>query len=85
MRRVIFYTKDDCLLCEEALILLEMYENVYNYTIEIRDIETNDEWLDAHFLAIPVVEVNDETLMSDKVTSHSLDALFQKHFSLSKE
>lgn len=58
MRKVIFYTKEVCSLCEDALALLLMLRHDYPFELEERDIYTNDAWLEAYQLRIPIIEIN---------------------------
>ncbi|WLD95467.1 glutaredoxin family protein [Alkalihalobacillus sp. AL-G] len=53
-----FYTKKNCPLCDNAYQVLEELQEEYNFTIEERDIYSNDKWLEAYGLMIPVVQVN---------------------------
>lgn len=52
-----FYTKPDCLLCQEALALLEMLQHIHLFQIDICDIHERDDWLEKYFLHIPVIEI----------------------------
>lgn len=80
MKRVVFYTKENCLLCEEVDVLLEMYAAMYSFIIERRDIYTNDDWLEAYHLTIPVVEIADEQIMSPDINSETLSQFLESHF-----
>ncbi len=62
MLTVHFYTKENCPLCDKALFILEDLQEELGFTIEERDIYTNDEWLEAYGLMIPVVQVDGEDL-----------------------
>lgn len=77
--RVIFYTKENCLLCEEAYNLLESLQSVYNFEIEIRDIYSNDEWLEEYQIIIPVIQVNEEKLIGNDIQIEKLMELFEKN------
>lgn len=68
MRKVIFYTKENCSLCEDARALLLMFENEYPFELEERDIYTNDEWLEKYHLLIPVIQVNDVELNCEEIS-----------------
>ncbi|SET10721.1 Glutaredoxin-like domain [Oceanobacillus limi] len=59
MLKVIFYTKEICSLCDDAMALLHMLQNDYEFEIEERDIYTNDKWLEEYQLLIPYVQIKD--------------------------
>lgn len=73
MREIIFYTKDNCSLCDDARALLDLLKNDYPFQLEQRDIYTNDEWLEEYQLLIPVVKINDVTLDCEEISYESLE------------
>lgn len=58
MLKILYYTKENCALCDEAYSLLLMLQDHYPFQIETRDIYTNDTWLEEYQLIIPVVQIN---------------------------
>ena len=76
--KVFFYTKENCLLCEEAYTLLELLQNKYEFEIETRDIYTNDEWLEKFQIMIPVIQAGDEIVVGNEINLERLDAMFRK-------
>ena len=64
--RILFYTKDNCSLCEEAYALLKLFETDYEFEIEERDIYTNEEWLEEYQLLIPALQIGDTFLTCEK-------------------
>lgn len=76
--KVLFYTKENCLLCEEAYTLLELLQNKYEFEIETRDIYTNDEWLEKFQIMIPVIQAGDEIVVGNEINLERLDAMFRK-------
>lgn len=78
MTNVLFYTKQNCPLCDECLSLLTLLQHDYVFTIEERDIYTNDTWLEMYQLQIPYVQIKDIGLNAEQITIDSLeDALKQ--------
>lgn len=57
---VIIYTKENCLLCDDAMELLNRLQLTYNFEVIERDIHSNDEWLMDYQLMIPVVVINEQ-------------------------
>lgn len=61
--KVIMYMHDTCSLCDDASVLLNMLMSDYDFTIEERNIYTNDTWLEKYGLTVPVIEIADKQLM----------------------
>ncbi len=72
MLTVRFYTKTNCPLCDKALLILEELQEEIDFTIEERDIYTNDQWLEAYGVMIPVVQVNGEDLQYGIIDQNDL-------------
>ncbi len=53
-QKIEVYTKDECPLCEEALVVIEDYSD-YLPRCEVRDIASNPEWQAAYADKVPVV------------------------------
>ncbi|RME64172.1 MAG: glutaredoxin family protein [Caldilineae bacterium] len=56
---VLFYTKPGCHLCEDVEILLHNLQDVAPFTLEKRNILSNDAWFDRYWNKIPVVVIED--------------------------
>lgn len=74
-----FYTKVDCLLCKEALALLETLKHLYSFEINICDIHDHDEWLEKYFLLIPVIDINGTILIGDDIEFSRLEQVIQEN------
>ena len=57
---VIFYTKENCSLCDKGLVVLKEISNDYPLSITMVDIYKDDELLEKYQIMIPVVEINGE-------------------------
>ena len=57
MREVVVYSRRGCHLCEE---MIEQVEPLCRgrASLEVRDIDTNDEWQEAYYLDIPVLHLD---------------------------
>ncbi|GAA0589364.1 hypothetical protein GCM10009001_01590 [Virgibacillus siamensis] len=73
MRKLVFYTKENCPLCDNAKALLDLLHNEYSFDMEERDIYTNDVWLEKYQLAIPVVKINGIMLDCEQISYDSLE------------
>lgn len=62
MKKITYYSKPQCGLCEEGLITLKLVQEDIPFDIEITNIEENDELHEKYMLMIPVVECNGETI-----------------------
>jgi glutaredoxin 2 len=65
-----FYTKIDCPLCEKGLLTLGILQKEISLDIEIRDIYTNDEWLEEYQIRIPVIEKSDGTVLDEGIITY---------------
>ncbi|WP_349408556.1 glutaredoxin family protein [Pseudalkalibacillus sp. SCS-8] len=72
MLTVHFYTKENCPLCDHALLILEELQDELGFHIEIRDIHEKDEWIEAYGLMIPVVQIDGENIQYGKIDLFSL-------------
>ncbi|GAA0446396.1 glutaredoxin family protein [Lentibacillus halophilus] len=78
MRRILFYTKAHCPLCDEVEAILDLLQRVHPFDVEVRDIETCDEWLEAYQMVIPVVEIEGRTFAYEAISYDVLDHVLQE-------
>lgn len=81
MQQVILYRRNNCSLCDEAEVLLEILQTSYDFNIEYRDVEKNDEWALKYLFEIPVVELNGKTLVVEQINFDSLTTFLEEHLS----
>ena len=79
MLHVYFYTKTHCPLCEDAKALLLLLQHDYQFELEERDIYTNDAWLEAYQISIPVVEMNGKQLDATEISYSTLERALKKN------
>lgn len=60
MEKVIFYSKENCPLCEKGLALVKELQNDIPFDYEVIDIYKNDELLERYQLMIPVVKIGED-------------------------
>lgn len=77
MVQVQFYTKDNCLLCDDAYALLMLLQNDYPFELQEIDIYTDDALLEEYQLIIPAVRMNDILLTGADVNLEQLDKIFK--------
>lgn len=67
--RIYFYTKKECSLCDNGLANLQLFQQGKKFTIIIRDIYTNDDWLENYQIRIPVVESEEGVVLDEGIVS----------------
>ena len=60
--KVHFYSRPNCSLCEEGLILLKLVQEELSFDIEVVNIEEDDAVHEKYMLMIPVVEIDGQTI-----------------------
>lgn len=78
MKKINFYTRKACLLCEEALTIVRVFESLYDLHVEVRDIETNETWLEQFHFEIPVIEAKGEFLRGNEMTYENIEAFMKR-------
>lgn len=65
MKKVVFYTRKNCKLCDEALTLVQTVQELEPFELEVKDIYEEDIYLEKYHLLIPVVEIGQEVLYGE--------------------
>ncbi|WP_338788364.1 glutaredoxin family protein [Metabacillus sp. FJAT-53654] len=60
MKKVIFYSKENCSLCDKGLAILKDIQKEIPFEYHIVDIYQDDELLELYQIMIPVVKIDDE-------------------------
>ncbi|MDQ0225330.1 glutaredoxin [Bacillus sp. 7586-K] len=60
MKKVIFYSKENCSLCEKGLALVKELQKEIPFDYEVVDIYKDDELLELYQIMIPVVKIDNE-------------------------
>ncbi|MCM3654990.1 glutaredoxin family protein [Metabacillus litoralis] len=60
MKKVIFYSKENCSLCDKGLAILQDIQKEIFFDVEIVDIYKDDHLLELYQIMIPVVKIDDE-------------------------
>jgi uncharacterized membrane protein len=72
MKRVLFYTKEHCHLCDDAKALLVDLQKEYEFTIREVDISSDDELFLAYRFSIPVVALGNGLKVEAPITEERL-------------
>ncbi len=67
MLQLNFYTRKGCQLCDEALLLLKVFQSTFPFTINQIDIESDERLIEKYGLSIPVIEYNGEVIQEGKI------------------
>ncbi|SER80362.1 Glutaredoxin-like domain [Gracilibacillus ureilyticus] len=67
------YGKENCSLCMDAKIILDLLQSVYPLEIDEIDIYQDEALLEKYHLIIPVVEMDNEIIDSGIVSYEKLD------------
>ena len=73
---VTFYTKAGCHLCEEARDMLEDIAALTTYVLTEIDIRSNPAIFEKYRYRIPVILINDETLIEGRIEFRDLAKAF---------
>ncbi len=77
--QVTFYTKAGCHLCEEARDMLEDIAALTPYELTEIDIRGNTDIFEKYRYRIPVIIINDETLIEGRIEFRELAKAFHLH------
>lgn len=78
-QEVYFYTKENCLLCDEALMHLKTLQHLHNFKLVTRDIYTKEQWLEAYQLTIPVIEVKGQKIYGNEMSLTNIERFLSHH------
>ncbi|MFD2761442.1 glutaredoxin family protein [Lentibacillus juripiscarius] len=78
MQHLLFYTKENCPLCDQVQAMLDILQHEYTFEIEVRDIYSRDEWLEEYQLLIPAVEIGGKALHCEEISYEVLEQALKK-------
>lgn len=67
MKKVQYYSRKNCSLCDEGLLILKLIQEDVEMDIQIIDIEQDDELHEKYMLMIPVVVYNGEVVQFGRI------------------
>jgi glutaredoxin len=77
-RRLLFYTRDGCHLCEEAWEIVTTAQGRYGFTLERVDVDTDPALAAAYGECVPVVVIDGKVRFRGRVTSVLLERILGK-------
>lgn len=75
---VTFYTKAGCHLCEDTQEVLEEIAEEIEYTLTEIDIRTDPAIFELYRYRIPVIIINQETILEGRIDAQELAQAFQQ-------
>lgn len=78
MPNIYFYNRKQCGLCDEALAIVRIMQSLYDVEVEIRDIESNEDWFEAYHLEIPVIEGAGKFLLGNAMSYDEIEAFIKE-------
>jgi glutaredoxin len=78
MKKITFYTKQNCPLCEEAKSLLQIFQADHDFEIEEIDIYSDERLLEKYQISIPVVKWGEYELDGSEMDYVQLTQFFEK-------
>lgn len=72
MKQVLFYTRNQCGLCQDAKITLKLLQDELGFEIKEIDIDESDDLTERFGLMIPVVEMDGEILQYGQIDYFTL-------------
>ena len=74
MTRLVVYSRQNCHLCDELLDELEPLANG-RLDLEVRDVDTRDEWREAYGWRVPCVEYGDRLVCEYRLDRTAISAI----------
>ncbi|MCP2520775.1 glutaredoxin family protein [SCandidatus Aminicenantes bacterium Aminicenantia_JdfR_composite] len=75
--KIVFYTKPNCSLCDEAEELLREMETLFKLSIHKIDITTDFKIYNKYKHKIPVIEINNKYCLSGRISGKELKKKIQ--------
>lgn len=72
MKKVVFYSKENCPLCDKGLAIIHELQEEFNFEYEVVDIYQDDELLEKFQIMIPVVEIEEEVVSYGNLDENSI-------------
>jgi len=72
MKKITFYSKENCSLCEKGLAIIHELKNELDFHYEVVDIYKDDVLLEKFQIMIPVVEIDNEVISYGVLDKNSI-------------
>jgi len=58
---------------------LKTLQHLHQFNIEVRDIYTNEQWLEKYHLVIPVIELNNKQIFGNDISLMNIEQFLTKN------
>ncbi|MFD2214680.1 glutaredoxin family protein [Metabacillus endolithicus] len=72
MKKITFYSKENCSLCEKGIAIIHELKNELDFHYEVVDIYKDDVLLEKFQIMIPVVEIDNEVISYGVLDKNSI-------------
>jgi len=79
MLEVTLFTKEKCLLCDEAETILEAVQLLHSFQLKKVDIYEDDALLERYQLMIPVIQINETCLTSNDISFDTIETAIENN------
>lgn len=76
---VTFYTRQDCPLCAEAEAKLDAMAGRFPLAIEVRDVDSVNEWRQSYGMEVPVVFLGEQKLFRFRIDERAFEEAILKY------
>ncbi|GAE92780.1 glutaredoxin family protein [Gracilibacillus boraciitolerans JCM 21714] len=71
--KLILYGKDNCSLCDQAMVILELLQQDYSFEFDTINIYNDEELLEKYHLMIPVITYRDTIIDKGLVDMETIE------------
>ncbi|WP_260681889.1 glutaredoxin family protein [Alkalicoccobacillus porphyridii] len=75
---LIFYSKENCSICDKGLQTIESLKKEFTFTLEYVDIYSDDQLLEQYMWRIPVVKMDGKVIDEGILSTSKLRSSFPK-------
>ncbi|SDX99064.1 MULTISPECIES: glutaredoxin family protein [Salimicrobium] len=79
MNEITLFSRNNCPLCEEVKVWIDLLAYDYSFEFREKDIEEDDDLHEKYALQIPVVHVNGEELIFPQLSENAVRERLQKY------
>lgn len=78
MKVINFYTRNGCLLCDDAKMMLQCFQDDWGFIIHEIDIEQSEQLTERYGLSIPVVEIDGQIIQEGIIDPSVIETYLKK-------
>lgn len=78
MKVINFYTRNGCLLCDDAKMMLQLFQDDWGFIIHEIDIEQSEQLTERYGLSIPVIEIDGQIIQEGIIDPSVIETYLKK-------